>query len=294
LASARHTRRGVGTIFGGSDVPRINIEERAFTDPRIECLSHELGHDALGPLARVWHQCSNRRSDILSRTELDGSARVTGFCDRLVETELAEKLSDGTYRVKGASEAIRWLLNKSIAGKVGAHARWHRDGNVTATNHAAAMRLPCNNDSSRMASDSRTMASDSDSGSGSKSKDPVAKAPGSSAKERKAPKKYHPAEAYPSGSPARVTLLASFPELAADFDGLLAMFDVEFRRLCPGGRPFVGLDNWIRTRLSLAVRQQAEGWGKRGGRPEQKTKVLPGVEEILAKREETHDDEPAF
>lgn len=101
---------------------RVNVEERAFTDPRISALSMAIGFDVLGPLPRIWHLAGNRRSVILPANWIDGAAGIRGFADKLVESGLGSIEPDG-IRVKGAEAAVAWLIEQDAKSRAGVLAR---------------------------------------------------------------------------------------------------------------------------------------------------------------------------
>jgi hypothetical protein len=98
-------------------MPRINIEDSLFKDPRWYSLILKCGdqYKALGIVATAWilaqkhwleHGCIPQKAWLKD-------------LDLLIETELAERWDDGSIYVKGSKKAFAWLIQRSEAGRKG-------------------------------------------------------------------------------------------------------------------------------------------------------------------------------
>jgi len=247
-------------------MPRVNIEEVAFHDPRIDALSVQIGFDALGPLARVWHFCYCRRSAVLSRFLIDGAARREGFAELLVRAELATTTEGDAYRVSGVEDRIKWLLDqdaKSARGVEAKRARHPGDfpaGKTPSLSNPNPLVVPLVNPgvspwvnpggNPPTPTPSPTLEA-KDSVPTERSRPAPRRAAPKETKAKKEPaKRYHPKTAFPPGSTAREALVDSFPDVR-NLDALLAQLDVEHRKRRPAGEAFTSVERWTRDRLAF-------------------------------------------
>jgi hypothetical protein len=101
---------------------RVNLDEIAFGDWRIARLGQLLGtsrFDALGRLAFVWRECLVRQVFSLAPPTVDAIADRSGFVESMIEADLAERLEDGSVRVKGLAGRIEWLGRLREGGRKG-------------------------------------------------------------------------------------------------------------------------------------------------------------------------------
>ena len=71
---------------------RVNVEQKALSDPRYAVLGNLLGtsrHDALGRMIFVWNECQERERQTLSETVVAAIFERDDAADLLVLSELA-------------------------------------------------------------------------------------------------------------------------------------------------------------------------------------------------------------
>ncbi len=93
---------------------RVNVEQKALTDPRFELLGQMLGSnrfEALGRMLLVWHECQERGSYILTEKLLGIIMGSPKGVEWLIESDLAERDEAGV-RIKGTEGRIEWLEAK--------------------------------------------------------------------------------------------------------------------------------------------------------------------------------------
>jgi hypothetical protein len=101
-------------------MPRVSIEQKAFTDPRFVRLGRLLGtgrYDAIGRMALVWSEATERNSydlaeDVLNHLFDD----VPALADLIVEANLGRRSRRGIH-ICGARGRIEWLANKRRANR---------------------------------------------------------------------------------------------------------------------------------------------------------------------------------
>lgn len=109
---------------------RVNVDFMALCDSRFSRLAHEMGladaAHALGFMIRVWAECTMRGTETLQGFELTAasacvpsSSPENGVADALVQSDLAEEISDDLYRIKGCTGRIEWLTTLRNNGKYG-------------------------------------------------------------------------------------------------------------------------------------------------------------------------------
>lgn len=115
---------------------RVNLDSTFFSDPRIEHLGRLTGEGkqaARGRLAGLWLFVYDQTRDILTAEETDihsewFSQGGKSFGALMVEAMLAERLEDGTYRIKGAKDRYSYIIacreNAREGGKKSAEKRW--------------------------------------------------------------------------------------------------------------------------------------------------------------------------
>lgn len=102
------------------------IEESFFSDERVEFLSKLNGEDRLlteGRLIRLYTHCINELYDVFDNLTLN---RVCHWVDgdiseRLAKADLAEKLSDNEFRIRGTTERIDEIKKRK---------EWSRKGGI--------------------------------------------------------------------------------------------------------------------------------------------------------------------
>lgn len=103
---------------------RVTIEAAVFgSDSRFDRLALELGvtrDHAVGAMARVWLECTERGTDVLPKQNVDLLQRDLKQCftDAGIRAELFDDLGDNV-RVRGCTGRIEWLKQKREAGRKG-------------------------------------------------------------------------------------------------------------------------------------------------------------------------------
>lgn len=133
-------------------MPRINIEEKFFHDPRIQILGNKLGNldTAYGIMLRLFRLAQDYyREDVDIPDELIDMAFPK---DHLIECKLIEKTESGYY-VKGSNSYFDWINQRVEAGRKGgvASARKRKQNQA-----AASIRLSKPNPKSNTKSKSNT------------------------------------------------------------------------------------------------------------------------------------------
>jgi hypothetical protein len=93
-------------------MPRVNVEPRAFTDPRFVHLGQLLGtnrYDAIGRMALVWAECTERNRHALPKDELNHLFDdVKRFSDLIIKAKLGRTRREDVY-ICGTRGRIEWL-----------------------------------------------------------------------------------------------------------------------------------------------------------------------------------------
>jgi hypothetical protein len=100
-------------------VARINVEQKALTDPRFHRLGHDLGAESqhaqavgLYVMVRVWNECIEKGAHVLDGWLLQAiTGRIDG-ADLIASSELAVPLKGNRYRIKGAKGRVEYLEEK--------------------------------------------------------------------------------------------------------------------------------------------------------------------------------------
>jgi len=101
-------------------MPRVNVEQKVFTDPRFSHLGQLLGtnrYEAIGRMTVVWSVCTEQNwyvlpIDVLNHIFDD----VDHFADLVVLADLGRKKSHGIY-IRGTRGRIEWLERKRRASR---------------------------------------------------------------------------------------------------------------------------------------------------------------------------------
>lgn len=91
---------------------RVNVEQKALTDPRFDLLGRFLEstrHDALGRMIFVWNECQERSSYTLPACIVSAIMGNLDGCEWLVQADLGQWVDDNTVRIKGTEGRIEWL-----------------------------------------------------------------------------------------------------------------------------------------------------------------------------------------
>ncbi len=94
---------------------RVNVEQKALTDPRFDLLGRFLEstrHDALGRMVLVWNECQERNSYTLPERLVGAVMGDREGARWLVEADLAEWVDDDRVRIKGTEGRVEWLAAK--------------------------------------------------------------------------------------------------------------------------------------------------------------------------------------
>jgi hypothetical protein len=102
---------------------RVNVDSDFFMDPRGQHLTDLLGDitpTTHGRLLGIWMFCYRNRRPNLTADELERAGYWRGIAGGLVtamvQSGLAKLIEDGTYRVSGVEDRIRWLEGQSKRG----------------------------------------------------------------------------------------------------------------------------------------------------------------------------------
>src|SRR5262245_45934728 len=113
---------------------RVNVDQKALSDPRFGVLARLMGtgdrDTALGRMVRVWNECAERETQVLSHAVLEDIFGHPSAADWLLQAELASttwrnsrKRVAGTernrIRIKGTAGRIEWLANRRREGRLG-------------------------------------------------------------------------------------------------------------------------------------------------------------------------------
>lgn len=98
---------------------RINVEQKALTDPRFYRLGLDMGADpkaahAVGLVAmiRVWNECIERGRYALDGWLLDATLGVENIGETLVKSDLATRSANGQFRLRGTKGRVEYLEEK--------------------------------------------------------------------------------------------------------------------------------------------------------------------------------------
>jgi hypothetical protein len=103
-------------------VARINVEQKALSDPRYSVLGTLLGtsrHEALGLMIVVWNECQERESYYLSGAILNGIFSRENAGHVLSKSELARDTETKGYYICGSKGRIEWLRKRRKEGRLG-------------------------------------------------------------------------------------------------------------------------------------------------------------------------------
>lgn len=99
---------------------RINVDQKALTDPRFDLLARFLKasrHDALGRMIRVWNECQERESFTLPAALVGVIMGHRNGAKWVAESDLAEFVDENTLRIKGTEGRTDWLAAKRAAAR---------------------------------------------------------------------------------------------------------------------------------------------------------------------------------
>ena len=109
----------------GAEMARVNVEQKALTDPRFYRLGHDLGAPsefahAVGLVAmiRIWNECIERGDYAVDGWLLQAAMGRTDACELVCDAQLAVKTRGGKYRVKGTEGRIEYLEKLRESGRV--------------------------------------------------------------------------------------------------------------------------------------------------------------------------------
>jgi hypothetical protein len=103
---------------------RVNVEEEAFADPRIELLGQLAGYnrfEALGRMTHLWRVCTQRQTHTLPAAIIDACLGI-GSHEHLVSSELGEWDGDA-IRIRGTYGRIEWYEATAEKRRRGGKAR---------------------------------------------------------------------------------------------------------------------------------------------------------------------------
>jgi hypothetical protein len=80
-------------------------------------------HEVLARCISVWMVCYERREAVIPREDIEIAAELDGFTTALVESDLADLVSESDVYVRGVTERIAFLEQQSARGKKSGEAR---------------------------------------------------------------------------------------------------------------------------------------------------------------------------
>src|SRR5262245_40277329 len=108
---------------------RVNVDQKALSDPRFEVLGRLMGADryaALGRMVYIWNECAERETQTLSFAIVEAIFGHPSATDWLITAELAANdystrmpVRANAVRIKGTHGRIEWLANRRREGKLG-------------------------------------------------------------------------------------------------------------------------------------------------------------------------------
>jgi hypothetical protein len=108
----------------------MSIECDFLGDGRVLCLSNYTGQnifDTRGRLITVWAECYKRISEFLTKSQIDNQAcwlsENTSFAEFMVKADLAQKIDDDLYLIRGVKDRIDYLKNAKSYGQKSAETR---------------------------------------------------------------------------------------------------------------------------------------------------------------------------
>src|SRR5688500_11556031 len=93
---------------------RVNVDTKAFTDPRFFRLGAKLKtnrHEALGRCLLVWSVAYENRSPIITAADIDAAADQIGFAAAMIAADLAQN-HRGKVRLRGIVDRVHWLIGQ--------------------------------------------------------------------------------------------------------------------------------------------------------------------------------------
>lgn len=93
---------------------RVNVDTKAFTDPRFFRLGTKLKmnrHEALGRCLLVWSVAYENRSPITTAADIDAAADLNGFSAAMIAADLAQN-HRGKVRLRGIVDRVHWLIGQ--------------------------------------------------------------------------------------------------------------------------------------------------------------------------------------
>jgi hypothetical protein len=96
-------------------MPAVRFEAKAFSDIRFAMLAQELGwhvHRVRGAMLEIWAHCTENNVETVKGRAVDILADAPGFSKAMLVCELADEVSPGVVRVRGAHERVGWLATK--------------------------------------------------------------------------------------------------------------------------------------------------------------------------------------
>lgn len=94
---------------------KVNVDDKALADPRFDRLGARLKinrHEALGRCLRVWNFAYQKRSAMMSTSDVDALADCKGFAKAMIAVDLADAKRGDKVRVRGTKDQIEWLLGQ--------------------------------------------------------------------------------------------------------------------------------------------------------------------------------------
>ncbi len=104
---------------------RVNVDGKMLADPRFKKLGQRLrvSHfEAFGRVLPVWMMAYENRSAFMSPDDVDALGELAGLADAMIACDLAVA-QDGTLRLRGVEERVRWLLEQDRKRDLAAQAR---------------------------------------------------------------------------------------------------------------------------------------------------------------------------
>src|SRR5262245_30037125 len=110
---------------------RVNVDQKALSDPRFGVLARLMGtgdrDTALGRMVRVWNECAERETQVLSHAVLEDIFGHPDAANWIVTAELgslnyrgvSKRTKSNYIRIKGTAGRIEWLAKRRQEGRLG-------------------------------------------------------------------------------------------------------------------------------------------------------------------------------
>lgn len=108
---------------------RVNMDSSIVTEPSFKRVAKTLGvswREVIGSCFLVWVAAYERRSERMSRMDIDIAAELDGFADALVAHDLAHEIDEHDVHLRGVAKRIEFLERQAERGAKGGRNRGKR------------------------------------------------------------------------------------------------------------------------------------------------------------------------